>query len=135
MRILKGFQVPRIRNNRIVKIDYELKIPYLEEHFDGNEYYKNTIGVTVLNKEEPKEVVLKIDRSNAPYVLTKPMHPSQELLEELEDGVIIQLKVQFNFELERVILGHGASIIVLEPKRFRNRIQKLLKNASGHYED
>ena len=120
--------------DRIVKIDYELKIPYLKEDFNGDDYYKNTIGVTVLNKETPKEMVLKIDRSNAPYVLTKPFHHSQKILERLSDGsVLIQLLVHHNFELERLILGFGESIEVIKPRVLRNRIKRKLAAALNPY--
>ena len=130
----KEAPVATLALDRIVKIDFELKIPYLEENFDGDEYYKNTVGVTVLNKEEPKEVVLKIDRSNAPYVLTKPFHHSQKLLERNKDGsVLIELLVHHNFELERLILGFGESIEVVKPRVLRNRIQRKLGLALRNY--
>ncbi len=130
----KEAPVATLALDRIVKIDYELKIPYLEENFNGDEYYKNTVGVTVLNKEEPKEVVLKIDRSNAPYVLTKPFHHSQEVLERFKDGsVTIELNVHHNFELERLILGFGESIEVIRPRVLRNRIRRKLGLALEKY--
>ena len=130
----KDAPVATLALDRIVKINYELKIPYLEENFDGNAYYKNTIGVTVLNKEEPKEVILKIDRSNAPYVLTKPFHHSQELIERFKDGsVTIELNVHHNFELERLILGFGESIEVMRPRVLRNRIKRKLDLALKKY--
>lgn len=35
--------------DRIVKIDYDLDVEYLEEAIDADTYYKNTIGATVLS--------------------------------------------------------------------------------------
>jgi len=120
--------------DRIVKIEYDLKTTYLDENFDGDQYYKNTIGVTVLDKQKPIEVVLKVDRSNAPYVLTKPFHHSQEILERIKGGsVLIQLKVHHNFELERLILGFGESIEVIKPKILRKRIMRKLEAAVKNY--
>ena len=55
----------------------------------------------------PVDVHLFVYQSNAPYVLTKPLHPSQQLIEERDKGIIISIKVQINFELEREILGFG----------------------------
>src|SRR5690606_29212088 len=86
--------------DRIIKIDFDFSIPCMEENFDGDEYYKNTIGVTVLNDYHLKEVLLKIDKENAPYVITKPFHHSQQVLEKLPDGsTLIQIKVHLNMEL------------------------------------
>ena len=121
--------------DRIITIDYNLDIPYLNEEFDGDEYYKNTIGVTVLNETQLREVDLKIDKYNAPYVLTKPFHQTQEVIETDRYGnVTVRIKVHLNFELERLILGFGDAIQVLRPRPLKNRIRKKLANAIENYE-
>lgn len=120
--------------DRILEVDYDLNIPFREENFNGDEYYKNTIGVTVLEEKHVQNISLKIDKSNAPYVLTKPLHHSQEVVEQHEDrSITITLKVHINFELERLILGFGDSIEVIAPRLLRNRIQKKLQIALQKY--
>ncbi len=121
--------------DRIVSIEPSLKEDYRDENFDGDAYYKNTIGVTVFDTAGIREVILKIDRSNAPYVLTKPFHHSQEILERSKDGsVTIKISVHQNFELERLILGFGETIEVLKPRILRNRIKRKLEIALSNYE-
>lgn len=121
--------------DRIEKVDYDLQIPYLDINFNGEEYYKNTIGVTVLAEEHVQEIHLKIDRSNAPYVLTKPLHHTQEIITRLHNGsIIVKLDVHINYELERLILGFGESIEVIKPRLLRKRIKKNLKNAVKLYQ-
>ncbi len=128
-------QVLTLALDRITSIDLDLKTRYRNGNFDGDKYYKNTIGVTVLNDDSVETVILKIDRRNAPYVLTKPFHHSQKVLERFSNGsVTISLAVHHNFELERLILGFGASIEVLKPRRLRNRIKQNLKNNLAQYE-
>lgn len=120
--------------DRIVSITYNLKIEHVNEPFDGDEYYSNTIGVTVMDKKFVNDIRLKIDRTNAPYVITKPLHHSQKVLEKFSDGsIIIQLKVHPNFELERLILGFGESIQVLSPPNLRRKIQDKLHDALDNY--
>ncbi|MFP2995190.1 WYL domain-containing protein [Spongiivirga sp. MCCC 1A20706] len=120
--------------DRIISIDYDLEIPFLKEDFDGDSYYESTIGVTVLNEEQLQEVVIKVDHKNAPYVLTKPFHSSQELVEKTPDnGIVFKMKVHLNFELERLILGFGDSIEVLQPRQLRKRIRKKLERALEKY--
>ena len=131
----KNQPVVTLALDRIVSIDYDLNIPYDDIGFNGDEYYKNTIGVTVLNDDQVQEVELKIDRSNAPYVLTKPFHHSQEIIEKRENGdIIISLCVHLNFELERLILGFGDAIEVRKPNFLRKRIRKKLENALKNYQ-
>jgi hypothetical protein len=45
-------------------------------------------------------VVLHVSSYHAPYVLTKPFHPPQKLIERDEKGIKISMDVQHNFELE-----------------------------------
>jgi len=121
--------------DRIIKITYNLQEPYLDENFDGDTYYKNTVGVTVLNDDSIIEAIIKIDKSNAPYVLTKPIHHSQVLLEKHDDGgITIQINVHLNFELERLLLGFGNSLEVLKPRRLRNKMKWNFKKALEKYQ-
>ncbi len=120
--------------DRIEAVDYDLNIPYLDINFNGEEYYKNTIGVTVLAEEQVQEIHLKIDKSNAPYVFTKPLHHTQEILERLADGtIIIKLHVHINYELERLILGFGSCMEVIKPRILRRNIRRNFEQAVQLY--
>lgn len=121
--------------DRMIAIDYDLKAPFFEDDFDGDKYYKNTIGVTVLNSDQLMETELRIDKENAPYVLTKPLHSSQKLVKELGEGsIVVSLKVDLNLEFERLILGFGDSIRVNKPRVLRERIKRKLKKAIELYD-
>lgn len=92
--------------DRIIAIDYDFNIPYLEEHFDADTYYKDIIGVTVNSGLQPRRIELWIDAINAPYVLTKPLHSSQRLIRKNEDkSIIVHLFISPNYEMERLLLG------------------------------
>lgn len=97
------------------------------------DFFKDVVGVSVNNGEEPQEVKLLIDHSNAPYVLTKPIHHSQQLVEKNDQGIVISLRVQLNYELEREILGFGDCAKVLSPSRLRSRIKERLAHAIDLY--
>jgi predicted DNA-binding transcriptional regulator YafY len=121
--------------DRIVSIDYDFSQPYLEEDFDVELFYKNVVGVTVNQGLQPRVVQLLVDKLNASYVLTKPLHNSQRLITQNEDGsVIINLFLRENYELERLLLGFGNGVEVLKPERLRNRMMQILENALQKYE-
>ncbi len=105
--------------------------------FDENEilhFFKDVVGVSVNVGEVPQVVKLFINHSNAPYVLTKPIHHSQQLVEKNDQGIIVSIYVQPNFELEREILGFGDSIKVISPSRLRSRIKERLTHAIDLYQ-
>lgn len=122
--------------DRIIAIDYDFTLNYLEEDFDAESFYKNVIGVTVNTGLQPRRIELWIDAVNAPYVLTKPLHPSQRLIQENEDkSVIVHLFISPNYEMERLLLGFGDGIEILRPENLRNRMKKILQKALNRYDE
>ena len=121
--------------DRIKEISVAAHIEYTENfEFDADKHFQHVIGVTVDKGKRPQKVHLKVDRKNAPYVITKPFHPSQQVIAKSKTGIEITLNVQLNFELEREILGFGDSIEVISPLSLRNRILSKLKAAVETYE-
>ena len=105
---------------------YELDTKLFKENegIDFEKYYSECIGVTRSEKDRPQKIILKFDSRNAPYVITKPLHHTQQIIENGENGLIIRIDVIPNFELEREILGFGENIEILGPKRLKQQIQR-----------
>jgi predicted DNA-binding transcriptional regulator YafY len=121
--------------DRIISIDYNLNLPYLEQNFNPEVFYKNVVGVTVNTGLQPRRIELWIDSKNAPYVITKPLHNSQRLIKENDDGsIIIHLFIIHNYELERILLGFGDSLEVLRPENLRKRIKSIFEKGMLRYE-
>ena len=119
--------------DRICSIQINKEAEFIENsEFDARSYFKDVVGVTVKN-ERVREVHLFVDNSNAPYVITKPMHRTQEIIEKRNGGVVIKINVIPNFELEREILGYGESMEVLHPPGLRKRIQEKMYKAIKNY--
>lgn len=133
----KGSQpITNLALDRIIAIDYDFNVPYLEEDFDADLYYKNVIGVTVNSGLQPRKIELWIDAVNAPYVLTKPLHPTQRLIKQNDDGtIIVHLLIIPNYEMERLLLGFGCGIEILKPENLRNRMKKNLQMALEKYKE
>jgi predicted DNA-binding transcriptional regulator YafY len=98
-------------------------------------FFDDLIGVTKNHGMPPAKVVFFADRKMTPYILTKPLHPSQEIEEEREGGTVFSLKVVWNFELERELLGFGEAIEVLQPQRLREVIKRRLQRTMNRYRD
>jgi predicted DNA-binding transcriptional regulator YafY len=106
---------------------------YHKAEFDVSTYFNDVIGVSKMPSQTTQTVVLKIIKEHAPYIITKPMHPSQKILKEDSEGTIFSIEVIWNFELEREILGFGEQIKILSPKRLSGKIQSRLKQSLQKY--
>lgn len=122
--------------DRIIAIDYDFQTPYIEEDFDAETFYKYVVGVTVNTGLKPKPIELWIDQTNAPYVITKPLHNTQRLIKTNEDGsIIIHLFLIENYELERLFLGFGSGLEIIKPERLRLRMKSILEKSLNRYKE
>lgn len=121
--------------DRMEEIMIDDKAQYHDKNLDADRYFGEVIGATVVENQRPQNVVFKVTRKHAPYVITKPFHHSQTIVDEQPDWIVFKIQVQLNFELERVILGLGEFIHVLGPRKLKMRIARSLKEAYENYEN
>ncbi|KAA3622734.1 MAG: WYL domain-containing protein, partial [Bacteroidetes bacterium] len=120
--------------DRMVSINTLETIPFKHYNtFNPDTFYKDIIGVTVNTGDPVETVELFVKRRNAPYVITKPLHHSQEILSKSKEGILIRIHVKLNYELEREILGFGESIIVMKPEGLKQRITQRLTQGVKNY--
>lgn len=104
------------------------------DDFDVPSFFHDVIGVTKTLHQKTQRIILRATPSSAPYILTKPMHPSQAVLKHSDTELIFSLQVVPNYELEREVLGFGENLVVLAPKAFRQRIAERVKRIAQQYE-
>jgi predicted DNA-binding transcriptional regulator YafY len=122
--------------DRFVSVKEVASEKYLKNSFfDIDTHFDDTIGVSKNLGMRPLLIVMKIDKQNAPYILTKPLHPSQKILKEEAQGTTFSISVTWNFELEREILGFGEAIVILSPARLRNKINFRIRKMGERYEE
>lgn len=118
----------RIKSVAVSQADY---VPNVK--LDLKAYFTQVIGVTVCVGIRPQDVKLFVDATQAPYILTKPLHSSQKVLDRTPEGIVICLRVQLNYELEREILGFGECMQVLSPRKLQVRMRERLQKMLNHY--
>lgn len=121
--------------DRMENVEMEEKAEYIDKNLDGDEYFKDIVGVTVSETMKPRNIVFFVDASNAPYVKTKPLHKSQEIVSETEDGTVFKICVQINYELERLLLGFGDCLIVHKPRKLRLRMEEKFTAGNKNYQN
>lgn len=107
----------------------------LNPGIDPEQYYLNVLGVTVSEGARLHMVSLFVNADQAPYVETKPLHASQRVVQRSGEGIIITLRVQLNYELEREILGFSDGIKVLAPRSLRKIIERKARKMVQLYEE
>jgi len=111
----------------------EINAHYQESEVDWDSHFYDIVGVTRLD-QEVEEVKLWCSASQAPYIETKPLHPSQKF-KYLEDGSAeVRIKVVQNYELKKLLLSFGDSVQVLEPNGLSLEIQGIIRNTISNYE-
>lgn len=135
--ICKNKKTPFLVNlalDRIVDFQPLTKEPFKEyEGVDFERYYDDLIGVTKSHRDRAHRVILQFDSYNAPYVITKPLHHSQQVMSDNEAGIIIRIDVVLNFELEKEILSFGECVKVLAPRNLQARIKRRIEEAGKRY--
>jgi predicted DNA-binding transcriptional regulator YafY len=113
--------------DRIKSIE-ELNVSYQDNETDWDFHFASFYGVSKPFDQNEEEVQLLFTKMQAPYIKTKPIHESQKHY-EVEDGLLVKIKVIPNFELEQLILSFGEGVEVLSPESLRqsimNRAEKM----------
>lgn len=93
---------------------------------DFREHFKDIVGVTIPEDHPtPEKVILKFDQNRFPYVVSKPIHRTQEILDMNERT--ISITVRPNKELEAQILSYGNQAEVIGPEWLRRQISEKIK--------
>lgn len=98
---------------------------------DFDTYFNDVIGVSVPYGDVPTEkVVLRFTEQRFPYVVSKPLHPSQEVCKEPNT---ISICVKPNRELSQQIFSFLPDVEVLSPEWFRKEIKEKIEENLKKY--
>ena len=119
--------------DRIVKLsnDNTKYIPNTEVDF--SQCFEDIVGVTMTAKRgtQPERIVLRFSPGRFPYVVSKPLHPSQQIISE--EGCTIQLTVHPNPELRNLLFSYIPDIEILEPQWYREALKKKIEENLKKY--
>ena len=127
----KNGVVSNLPLDRIVSIT-QSREAYEPDDSNFKEILSNLIGVTVNKDTEIEDIGLRFSESRFPYILTKPLHKSQEVADE--ENKIVKIRVYPNKELESQLLQFGSDVEVLYPQVLRERIKQKIAEMYAKYE-
>lgn len=122
-------RIVNVALDRIVAIEPSTA-KYQPTDIDFEEYFDDVIGVTIPDVQA-EHVLLKFSTQRLPYVLSKPLHPSQKAKDKTNG--IIEITVKPNRELMALLLEFGDDVEVLQPEHLRQEIQEKIKKMQSLY--
>lgn len=103
---------------------------YIESGIDFEDYFADLMGVT--NSEEKAEhIVLEFTPNRFPYVVSKPLHPSQKMVDK--DKGQISITVKPTKELYQTLLSFGADVQIVSPASVRKTMQEEIEKMQHIY--
>ena len=115
--------------DRIASVSLE-KQTFTPTHAVADNAFGNSLGV---NTGPAERAEIAFDRRVAPFVRARVWHPSQEIQELPDGGVVLTLHVCHDWALRSWILGWGASARVSAPPALAAAVARDLAEASAGY--
>jgi predicted DNA-binding transcriptional regulator YafY len=130
----KREQITNLSLDRIKEVTKSLQPFHVSDIFKITDYLKDIIGVSKEPSKVKETITIKVYGKQRNYIKTKPIHISQQILEESDESMMIAIEVIPNFEMEAVILGFGEHVEVIGPEWLREKVGKRCEGMVGRYE-
>jgi predicted DNA-binding transcriptional regulator YafY len=118
--------------DRIRDLQVAAGTEYSPPAFDTEAYFKNSIGI-IAPEGLPPTIKLAVQKTQAQYLITRPWHDSQNIVEENEEQVVFSFKVHPTYEFRSLVLSLGKDAYIQEPTSLREEMKKELEKMLGYY--
>lgn len=102
---------------------------------DYRQLFTNSYGIYASEAYQVERLVLTFDREDGLYLKSRPLHPSQEVIQEGKDFVTIQLQLRITPDLEMELFSRTWSIRVDKPLWLREKMRQKWQEALERNQD
>ncbi len=101
--------------------------PFMKnERIDFSTYFDDVIGATIPSDDVDKETIgLQFSANRYPYVVSKPIHKSQRVVDE--SNCIVEIQVRPTRELDQQLFSFIPDVEVLYPEWYRLQIMEIIE--------
>ena len=128
-------ELNRISNVALDRIQsYKMsEIPFKKnEQIDFSTYFDDVMGATIPTEDVAKETIgLRFSANRYPYVVSKPIHKSQRVVDE--SNCIVEIEVRPTRELDQQLFSFIPDVEVLYPEWYRQRIMEKIEENLKKY--
>ena len=125
---IDAWNLPLDRIEQMEQTDHN----YIDSERDWDEYFYDIVGVSKMS-EQVEEVELLFTKEQAPYIETKPIHPSQKSYLQDDGKLLVKLSVGLNFELQSQLLSFGDQVKIIKPASLSEHLKTRLKKGFDQY--
>jgi len=130
----KGGMVKTFALDRLTELVITRKPFSTPVAFDVTEHFRHCFGIIGPDGEKPREVELSFDPVQGKYVRSLPLHPSQEIVRDTAEELVIRLRVFITHDFVMELLSYGAQVKVLRPASLANRLKRSYEAALKKYD-
>jgi predicted DNA-binding transcriptional regulator YafY len=105
---------------------------YIPPDFNTGDYFKYSIGIIAPEGTAPL-IKLAVQKTQAQYLITRPWHDSQNIIEENEEELIFSFRVHPSYEFRSRVLSLGKDGCILEPLSLRDEMKQELELMLRNY--
>ena len=128
------FSTPRIYSlDRIQELSLSKTKLQVPERFKAEEYFSQYFGIIADKDIKPCFIEIWADSTQAKYFKSLPLHNSQTIKEEDENGTVFQYYLAPTYDFKQEILRYGSGVKVLSPKEFLEEIKMEIDNMANLY--
>ena len=117
--------------DRIVDIEKGDKV--ISSQIDVDDLFIDAYGIIREAATPVEDITLKVEREQANYFISRPLHASQRIIEQNNNTVTFSLRLCPTYDFMMELLSHGAKIEVLAPQSLREQISARIKEMSNLY--
>ena len=102
------------------------------ECYDFSTYFDDVMGATIPNDDVKKEAIgLRFTANRFPYVVSKPIHKSQEVVDEAQG--LVEIQIRPTRELDQQLFSFIPDVEVLYPEWYRQQIKEKIEENLKKY--
>ena len=102
------------------------------EQIDFSTYFDDVMGATIPNEDVAKEAIgLQFSANRFPYVISKPIHKSQRVVDK--SNCVVEIQVRPTRELDQQLFSFIPDVEVLYPEWYKQRIMEKIEENLKKY--
>lgn len=118
--------------DRIISIEI-LKESFQDMGFDLKAFFADYFGIMTDSSSKYSKVLLLFESLQGKYIKSMPLHASQKIISDDENGLKIELKLHITYDFLQKLFSYVSLVQVISPKFLRDKMKSEFEKAYALY--